>query len=158
MLKCTFTAYSARFGLKTVGNILDRMSELRVMAQDITKNAGDIENYSKVLGTPSQLIRSAGKPLMGLVFAKLTLQELLAELSAMEENLILHLVIQLHLNINPHNNSDAYTSRDGTAVRYDKYGRTFYSHVWSGFDGSISLNVVNLQFVLSIGTLDVNQT
>ena len=34
-------------GLKTVGNILDRMSELRVMAQDITKNAGDIENYSK---------------------------------------------------------------------------------------------------------------
>ena len=34
-------------GLETVGKILDRMSELRVMAQDITKNSGDIENYSK---------------------------------------------------------------------------------------------------------------
>ena len=33
--------------LITVGSILDRMSELRVMAQDITTNDGDIENYSK---------------------------------------------------------------------------------------------------------------
>ena len=34
-------------GLQTVGKILDRMAELRVMAQDITKNSSDIENYSK---------------------------------------------------------------------------------------------------------------
>ena len=34
-------------GLQTVGKILDRMAELRTMAQDITKNSGDIENYSK---------------------------------------------------------------------------------------------------------------
>ena len=33
--------------LATTGNILDRMAELRTMAQDITKNSGDIENYSK---------------------------------------------------------------------------------------------------------------
>ena len=33
--------------LATVGKILDRMAELRTMAQDITKNSGDIENYSK---------------------------------------------------------------------------------------------------------------
>ena len=33
--------------LSTVGNILTRMSELRTMAADITKNSGDIENYSK---------------------------------------------------------------------------------------------------------------
>ena len=37
----------ARFRAQNGGYILDRMSELRVMAQDITKNAGDIENYSK---------------------------------------------------------------------------------------------------------------
>jgi hypothetical protein len=30
-----------------VGKILDRMSELRVMTQDVTKNSSDIENYSK---------------------------------------------------------------------------------------------------------------
>jgi flagellin len=33
--------------LQTVGKILDRMAELRTMAQDVTKNSGDIENYSK---------------------------------------------------------------------------------------------------------------
>ena len=33
--------------LETAGKIVDRMSELRVMAQDITKNSSDIENYSK---------------------------------------------------------------------------------------------------------------
>ena len=33
--------------LRTVGKILDRMAELRTMAQDVTKNSGDIENYSK---------------------------------------------------------------------------------------------------------------
>ena len=34
-------------GLQTAGKIVDRMAELRVMAQDITKNSSDIENYSK---------------------------------------------------------------------------------------------------------------
>ena len=33
--------------LQVMGKILDRMSELRTMAQDITKNTADIENYSK---------------------------------------------------------------------------------------------------------------
>ena len=33
--------------LQTVGKVLDRMAELRTMAQDVTKNSSDIENYSK---------------------------------------------------------------------------------------------------------------
>ena len=33
--------------LQTVGKVLDRMGELRTMAADITKNSGDIENYTK---------------------------------------------------------------------------------------------------------------
>ena len=33
--------------MEAVGKIFDRMSELRTMASDITKNSGDIENYSK---------------------------------------------------------------------------------------------------------------
>ena len=33
--------------LAAAGKIVDRMAELRTMAQDITKNTGDIENYSK---------------------------------------------------------------------------------------------------------------
>jgi len=33
--------------LASAGNIASRMSELRTMAQDVTKNAFDVENYSK---------------------------------------------------------------------------------------------------------------
>ena len=33
--------------LQSAGNIVSRMSELRSMAQDVTKNASDVENYSK---------------------------------------------------------------------------------------------------------------
>ena len=33
--------------LKSMGNILDRMGELRMLAEDITKNDSDKENYSK---------------------------------------------------------------------------------------------------------------
>ena len=33
--------------LSTIAKIVDRMAELRTMAADVTKNAGDIENYSK---------------------------------------------------------------------------------------------------------------
>jgi len=33
--------------LESAGKIVNRMSELRTMAADVTKNTGDIENYSK---------------------------------------------------------------------------------------------------------------
>ena len=39
--------------LQTVGKVVDRMAELRVMAQDVTKNTSDIENYSKEFVGPS---------------------------------------------------------------------------------------------------------
>ena len=35
--------------LQTAGKIVDRMSELKVMSLDITKNSQDLENYSKEL-------------------------------------------------------------------------------------------------------------
>ena len=33
--------------METIGKVVNRMAELRVMADDVTKNSGDIENYSK---------------------------------------------------------------------------------------------------------------
>ena len=33
--------------LTTVAKVVDRMAELRTMAQDVTKNTQDVENYSK---------------------------------------------------------------------------------------------------------------
>ena len=47
--KFTIIPSSARFALGVVGNILDRMAELRTMAQDITKNSGDIETTLRSL-------------------------------------------------------------------------------------------------------------
>ena len=33
--------------LEAIGEIVDRMAELRTMAADVSKNTADIENYSK---------------------------------------------------------------------------------------------------------------
>tara|TARA_B100001248_G_C27146292_1_gene346896 strand:- start:70 stop:648 length:579 start_codon:yes stop_codon:yes gene_type:complete len=55
--------------------------------------------------------------------------------------------------INVSSNGGVYTDSSGT-TNYAKYSRTIYTHE-SGQeeDGSISLNVVNLQFVLSLGAV-----
>ena len=144
-------------GLITVGSILDRMSELRVMAQDITKNDGDIENYSKeFLELQSQLNQISREQFNGIsLFGR--------EMKQFQDGPTTG-VSDSNLNVNGHNKNGgnqtvAYTATDGTNVSYDKFGRTFYTHP-SGLatNGSISLNVVNLQFVLSIGTLAVNRT
>ena len=143
--------------LTTVGSILDRMSELRVMAQDITKNDGDIENYSKeFLELQSQLNQISREQFNGIsLFA--------TEMKEFQDGPTTG-ISDSNLNVNGHNRDAngqvvAYTSSNGTNVSYDKFGRTFYTHPTGlATNGSISLNVVNLQFVLSIGTLAVNQT
>ena len=122
--------------LSTVGKVLDRMGELRTMAQDRTKNSGDIENYSKeFIELQSQLSQVRNEKFNGISLFTVTGQTL--------EN---------SGNTSP--NGGSYTNVDGVAVNYDKFGHTLYTSA-SGQpeDGSISLNVVNLQFVLSIGAL-----
>ena len=122
--------------LATVGKVLDRMGELRTMAQDITKNSGDIENYSKeFVELQSQLSQIRQEKFNGI--------SLFAISGGTIEN-----------DGNSAANGGAYTDVDGNAVQYNKFGHTLFTSA-SGQpeDGSISLNVVNLQFVLSIGTM-----
>jgi flagellin len=122
--------------LSTVGKVLDRMGELRTMAQDITKNSGDIENYSKeFVELQSQLSQVRNEKFNGISLFTVTGQT-------------------LQNSGNTSTNGGSYTNVDGVTVNYDKFGRTLYTSA-SGQpeDGSISLNVVNLQFVLSIGAL-----
>ena len=58
--------------LAAAGKIVDRMAELRTMAQDITKNTGDIENYSKeFIELQSQLNKSQRRSLTELVCSEL---------------------------------------------------------------------------------------
>ena len=122
--------------LSTVGKILDRMGELRTMAQDVTKNSGDIENYSKeFLELQSQLNQIKEEKFNGISLFAITGQTL--QNSGMSST-----------------NGGSYTDVSGNALTYDKFGRTLFTAAsGQAGDGSISLNVVNLEFVLSIGTL-----
>ena len=120
-------------GLQTAGKIVDRMSELRVMSQDITKNSQDIENYSKeFIELQSQLNQVSKEKFNGI--------SLFASDAATAVNGILNKV----------ENTDAATAKYGTAA-YDTFSRTVLTHD-SGVStsGSVKVNVVNFQFMLSI--------
>ena len=129
--------------LQTVGKILDRMAELRTMSQDVTKNSGDIENYSKeFVELQSQLQQIKNETFNGI-----SLFSSGAGGNGAATNTIPNLQGQ----------ADALTaSVNGTALStFDRYGRTLYTHPGGqSNDGSISLNVVNLEYVLEIGNID----
>ena len=118
--------------LQTVGKVVDRMAELRVMAQDVTKNTSDIENYSKeFVELQSQLGQIYQEKFNGIsLFARTASAAVDGKLTKGTANY-----------------------KDGTTAGkdYSNFGRTLITHS-SGVStsGSISLNVVNLQFVLSI--------
>ena len=121
--------------LETVGKVVNRMSELRTMAADITKNAGDIENYSKEFRE---------------------LQSQLNQMSLDKFN-----GISLFAFGNAANASGVQTANSGKELNVllgaaasdkDIYSYQLLTHP-SGVstDGAISLNVVNLEFVTSLG-------
>ena len=121
--------------LETVGKILDRMAELRTMASDITKNSGDIENYSKeFVELQSQIFQIQKQKFNGIsLFA----------------------VSGSTLNNGGVSETKTYTSigANGTAssVTYTSYGRTLYTAAsGASTDGIISINIVNLQFITSV--------
>jgi flagellin len=122
--------------LATVGKVLSRMAELRTMAQDVTKNSGDIENYSKeFIELQSQINQVKEEKFNGI------------SLFAIQNQTLQNSGISA-------NDAGSYTDLNVQTVNYDKYGRTLYTAAsGQASDGSISLNVVNLQFVLSIGNL-----
>ena len=119
--------------LATAGKIVDRMAELRTMAQDITKNTGDIENYTKeFVELQSQLLQVSKEKFNGI--------SLFASTSASAVDNILN----------------AGTSSFNTNS-YKVFSRTLYTSDNGDAEiGSVSVNVVNFQFMLSIGSLAVN--
>jgi len=128
-------------GLTTVGKILDRMSELRVMAQDVTKNSSDIENYSKeFVELQSQLKQLKNETFNGIsLFSSGTTYDTANDPTISKSSLGL---------------SDK-VSDPTDAIKFDKYARTLYTHPGGQTnDGSISINIVNLEYVLQVGQLD----
>ena len=126
--------------LQTVGKVLDRMAELRTMAQDVTKNTGDIENYSKeFVELQSQLKQIKNETFNGIsLFSAGAYSATTDPTIERADNALTDLATD-----------------PGAANTFHKYSRTLYTHPGGQTnDGSISLNVVNLEFVLEVGSLD----
>jgi flagellin len=119
--------------LQTAGKIVDRMSELKVMPLDITKNSQDVENYSKeFIELQSQLNKVSRDKFKGI--------SLFASSSATSIDGVLN-------HFDPTEpNAEKYGD-----IAYDTYSRTLHTHD-SGVrtDGFVLVNVVNFQFMLSI--------
>ena len=125
--------------MSTVGKIADRMAELRTMASDITKNTADVENYSKeFVELQRQLNQIRHQKFNGIsLFAT-------SETSSTPSPPELRPPLDkqgLHL--------------DDRGRAYAKFSRMIYTTA-DGVerDGNVSLNVINLQYVLSIGQVD----
>ena len=127
--------------LETVGKILDRMAELRTMASDITKNSGDIENYSKeFVELQSQINQIQKQKFNGISLFAVT------NSSNMANGIVSESKTYVSVGSGGNSNNVSYTS----------YGRTLYTAAsGSSVDGSISINIVNLQFVTDIGSNNV---
>jgi len=124
--------------LQTVGKVLDRMGELRTMAADITKNSGDIENYTKeFMELQSQLNQIQRESFNGIsLFSQTSSASVTGSLDK---------------------GTGTYLDADGNSVDTTTFSRQLITHPdGQATDGSISLNVVNLQFVLSVGSLAAN--
>jgi flagellin len=127
-------------GLQTVGKILDRMAELRTMAQDVTKNSSDIENYSKeFIEMQSQLKQIKNETFNGIsLFSSGTYAATNDPTMDRSDGVL-----------------EDQNSDPTNAITFHRYGRTLYTHPGGQTnDGSISINVVNLEHVLQVGNLD----
>ena len=125
--------------LTTVGKIVDRMAELRTMAQDVTKNTQDVENYSKeFIELQRQLNQLKNDTFNGM--------SLFTHSGAK--------AVMTPPDLRPQLNKDAL-STDDEGRAYYKFSRTLYTHPSGRMDdGNVSIGVTNLQYVLSLGGLD----
>jgi flagellin len=110
------------------------MAELRTMAQDITKNTGDIENYSKeFMELQGQLNQIQKEKFNGI--------SLFSTGTGTSSGIL-----------NRSDDGGTYIDGDGNSLNYDTFSRTLQTHdSGSSSDGSVSINVINFQFMLSIG-------
>ena len=120
--------------LSTMGAIVNRMAELKTMSMDVTKNTSDIENYSKEF-------RELQSQLSQLRLEKFNGISLFSDAAA---------------DTGTNSNASASFSfvdenNESSSVTYRSHSRTLNTHP-SGLDadGSISINVVNLQWMLGL--------
>jgi flagellin len=107
------------------------------MAQDITKNTGDIENYSKeFVELQSQLSQIRNEKFNGISLFARTNDTASGGLQS---------------------GTGSYLNETGTSLSTTVFSRTLTTHTSADSTlGSISINVINFQFMLSIGRLASN--
>jgi flagellin len=120
--------------LQTIAKVATRMSELRVLADDVTKNSSDVENYSKEF---------------------IELQFQLQQIKQQKFNGMSLFAQAGHtLSGSGTKGTGLYTPSDDSPVSYEIFQHTLLTHPDGDTSaGSVSINVVNLEFILSIGNL-----
>ena len=125
--------------MTTVAKVVDRMSELRTMASDVTKNTQDIENYSKeFIELQRQLNQVRREKFNGI------------SLFAMSRTAAVNTPPDLRPQLSKDNN--AVDDRGNIYQAFSRQILTTADGVEA--DGNVSLNVINLQHVLSLGGID----
>jgi flagellin-like hook-associated protein FlgL len=122
--------------LQSAGSIVSRMSELRAMAQDVSKNAGDVENYSKEF---------------------LELQKQLSQVWREKFNGVELFSISDSQQTLPPDRPALYkgagVDEDGNNVT--NFSRRIYTHDGGqAVDGNVSIGVINFEDVFKLGALD----
>ena len=119
--------------METLGKVFHRMAEIRTMADDVTKNSSDVENYSKeFVELQRQIDQLRTQTLNGI--------SLFASNGAAPSN-------------NGMKGTGTYQKTDGTVTSYEKFGRSLQIDP-SGNGGSVSINVININFVASYDVVD----
>ena len=115
--------------LDAAGKILDRVAELRTMSDDITKNSGDIENYSKEFNELQlQLFNIGNQQFNGIDLFSYDDTDQTSVLKSAQSS---------------------YNNSDGSTETFLKFGLNLGANEGSHSNGSnISINITNLQFVL----------
>ena len=125
--------------LSTVAKIADRMAELRTMASDVTKNSGDVENYSKeFIELQKQLNQIRHEKFNGISLFAASTSSATTTPPEMRPPLL-----------------KQGLTLDESGRGYAKFAREILTTA-DGVrqDGHVSLNVVNMQYVLSLGQVD----
>lgn len=126
--------------LSAIGDVLTRMSELRTMAQDVSKNEQDVENYTKEFIELQRQISQVYREKFNGV-------SLFAVSSAPAVLNPPDLRPQLSKEV------DGGVAENGQT--YNKFSRILYTHdSGQAEDGNVSIGVANMQFILSMGGLD----
>jgi flagellin-like hook-associated protein FlgL len=125
--------------MSTIAKVVDRMAELRTMAQDVTKNTQDIENYSKeFIELQKQLNQVRHEKFNGI--------SLFSESASTANNTPPSLRPHLDKQMN---------AVDDEGRTYQAFSRQLLTSADGVVkEGNVSLNVVNLQHMLSLGAVD----